>query len=620
MAYASSGSSIAMPRIRLLRIVLFLLAFSICVPVSAQSGNPPPADQVFSLTASRSTEGGLQLDWRIAPGDYLYRDKIAVKPAGGETVAVTTPPGQIKDDPTFGATEVYHDHVAANVAAAGLPAIGQVIVIYQGCAERGICYPPVRKSIDLATMAVTNGVAADPLRGIEAAVPNESRVGSPANISGPDDIASATTRLLSGHVLGMLAAFFGFGLLLSFTPCVFPMIPILSGMLARSGEHLSAKRGFVLSGAYVLAMALAYAALGIAAAWSGQNLQIALQTPTALGVISLVFVALALSMFGFYDLQLPASWADRLSGTVAGKSGSIGGAALLGFGSALIVGPCVTPPLAAALLYVAQTGDLARGAAALFALGLGMGVPLLAFGTFGAGLLPKSGPWLVRIKHVFGFVFIAMAVWMLSRVTPEWLTFELWGACLIGLGLYLGATSALSKKFWCNCRVGPEIPGAIALVCGALLLFGSIPGNDLLRSLPILDSCKTNDEAAAGIDVQTVTSLATFDAAMTTARVTGKPVLLDFSANWCVECKIVDRNVFGNKTVRERMRDVVLIRADMTDYNDDSRALMQRFNVVGPPTMIFLDAQADREIPETRTVGPVDADAFISKIASARGS
>jgi thiol:disulfide interchange protein DsbD len=608
-----------MPRIRLHRIVIFLLAFFIGVPVSAQSGNPPPADQVFSLTASRSTEGGLQLDWRIAPGDYLYRDKIAAKTAAGETVAITTPHGQIKDDPTFGTTEIYHDHVQADIAATDLPA-GQVVIIYQGCAERGICYPPVRKRIDLAAMTVTNGAAADPLQDIEAAVPDQSPVGSQANVSASSDGISATNRLLSGHVLPMLAAFFGFGLLLSFTPCVFPMIPILSGILARSGEHLSAKRGFVLSAAYVLAMALAYAALGVAAAWSGQNLQIALQTPLALGAISVVFVALALSMFGLYDLQLPARWIGRLSGGAAGNRGSIGGAALLGFGSALIVGPCVTPPLAAALLYVAQAGDLVRGASALFALALGMGVPLLAFGTFGAGLLPKSGPWLVRIKHVFGFLFIGMAVWMLSRIVPEFLTLELWGACLIGLGLYLGAASGFSKRFWCNCRVGLEIPGAIALACGALLLFGSIRGNDLLCSLPILDSCATNDEAAAAIDVQTVTSLATFDAAMATARVTGKPVLLDFSANWCVECKIIDRNVLGNRTVRERMRDVVLIRADMTDYNDDSRALMQRFNVVGPPTMIFLNAQAGQEIPETRTVGPVDADTFIGKIANARGS
>jgi thiol:disulfide interchange protein DsbD len=281
-----------MPRIHLQRVVIFLLALFISAPVSAQSGNPPPADQVFSLTASRSTEGGLQFGWSIAPGNYLYRDKIVVKTATGAAVAVSAPSGQIKDDPTFGTTEIYHDHVQAEVAGRNLPTAGQVVVIYQGCAERGICYPPIRKSIDLATLAVMSGAKADLLNDIEVAVPSESRMGSQANIASSDEIASAATRLLSGRILGMLAAFFGFGLLLSFTPCVFPMMPILSGMLARSGEHLSAWRGFALSGAYVLAMGLAYAALGIAAAWSGQNLQVALQTPIALGVISLVFVAL----------------------------------------------------------------------------------------------------------------------------------------------------------------------------------------------------------------------------------------------------------------------------------------------------------------------------------------
>ncbi|MGL5165094.1 MAG: protein-disulfide reductase DsbD [Afipia sp.] len=618
-----------MPGVRLHRVIPFLLGLclylpGITVPVGAQSGNPPPVDQVFALTANRAAEGGLQLDWRIAPGNYLYRDKIIVKTAAGDAVAVTLPPGQIKDDPTFGSTEVYHDSVAADVAMADLPASGHAVITYQGCAERGICYPPVRKSIDLVTMIVTNGAAAAPLRDIQTAAPqtDETReylVPPSAGDPGLQGEVSSTTRLLSGHILAMLAAFFGFGLLLSFTPCIFPMIPILSGMLARSGENLSARRGFTLSGAYVLAMALAYAALGIAAAWSGQNLQIVLQTPIALGVISLVFVALALSMFGFYDLQLPARWADRLSGSVSGTGGSIGGAALLGFGSALIVGPCVTPPLAAALLYVAQTGDLARGAAALFALGLGMGMPLLAFGTFGAGLLPKSGPWLVRIKHVFGFVFIAMAVWMLSRVTPEWLTLALWGAWLIGLGLYCGAGSIVSKRFWRSCRVGLEIPGAIALACGVLFLVGSVAGNNVLRALPPFASLTYNEEVA-GSDVHIVTSPAAFDAAMATARAAGKSVLLDFSADWCIECKAIDRNIFGNKTVQQHLRDVVLIRADVTNYNDASRALMQRFDVVGPPTMIFFDAEAGKEIPQTRTVGPIDADTFIHRLASARRS
>jgi thiol:disulfide interchange protein DsbD len=618
-----------MPGVRLHRVVLLLLGLclylpGITMPAWAQSGNPPPADQVFGLTVKRAAAGGLQLHWRIAPGNYLYRDTIIVKTAAGDAIAVTLPPGQIKDDPTFGATEVYHDSIAADVGVADLPATGHVVVNYQGCAERGICYPPVQKTIDLVTMTVTNGAAAVPLRDVQTAAPQATETREylvPPSAGDPVSQGEepTTTRLLSGHILAMLAAFLGFGLLLSFTPCIFPMIPILSGMLARSGESLSARRGFVLSGAYVLAMALAYAALGIAAAWSGQNLQIVLQTPIALGLISLAFVVLALSMFGFYDLQLPARWADRLSGPVSGKGGSIGGAALLGFGSALIVGPCVTPPLAAALLYVAQTGDLARGAAALFALGLGMGLPLLAFGTFGAGLLPKSGPWLVRIKHVFGFVFIAMAVWMLSRVTPEWLTLALWGACLIGLGLYSGAGSILSKRFWRNRRVGLEVPGAIALACGVLFLVGSVAGNNVLRALPLFASLASYEEVA-GSDVQTVTSPAAFDAAMATARAAGKPVLLDFSADWCIECKTIDRNVFGNKTVQRHMRDVVLIRADMTNYNDASRALMQRFDVVGPPTMIFFDAEAGKEIPQARTVGPIDADTFIRRLASARRS
>lgn len=618
-----------MPGIRLHRVVALLLGLCLYLPgitgpAWALSGNPPAVDQVFALTVNRAAEGGLQFRWRIAPGNYLYRDKIVVKTAVGDAVAITLPSGQIKDDPTFGETEVYHGSVAADVAVSDLPATGQAVITYQGCAERGICYPPVRKSIDLVTMTISNGEAAAPLRDVQTSAPQTDKtrdylVPSPVGNPMSQVESSTTTRLLSGHILVMLAAFFGFGLLLSFTPCVFPMIPILSGMLARSGENLSARRGFMLSGAYVLAMALAYAALGIAAAWSGQNLQIVLQTPIALGVISLLFVVLALSMFGFYDLQLPARWADRLSGSVSGKGGSVGGAALLGFGSALIVGPCVTPPLAAALLYVAQTGDLARGAAALFALGLGMGVPLLAFGTFGAGLLPKSGPWLARTKHVFGFIFIAMAVWMLSRVTPEWLTLALWGAWLIGLGLYFGAAAILSKKFWCNCRVGLEVPGVIALICGVLLLVGSVAGNNVLRALPLFASLASNEDVARS-DVQVVTSPAAFDAAMATARAAGKPVLLDFSADWCIECKAIDRNVFGNKTVQQHMRDVVLIRADVTNYNDASRALMQRFDVVGPPTMIFLDAEAGKEIPQARTVGPIDADTFIRRLASARRS
>jgi thiol:disulfide interchange protein DsbD len=615
-----------MPEIRLHLATFRLLALGAgllfsWIPGLAHSGNPPPIDRVFVLSAAHTAEGGVQLDWRIAPGSYLYRDKIVAMTAAGNAVAIATPAGQVKDDPTFGTTEVYRDRAEATVAAKDLPATGSLVVTYQGCAERGICYPPVRKNIDLVTTAISGADRRSEAPNVNMPEyrPGESAAAPQADSLPAPTASLARLRLLNGYLPATVAAFFGFGLLLSFTPCVFPMIPIMSGMLVRSGENLSMWRGLVLSGVYVLAMAAAYSLLGVVAAWSGQNLQLALQTPVALGAMSLVFVALALSMFGLYDLQLPARWADRLSGSAAFRAGSVGGAALLGFGSALIVGPCVTPPLAAALLYVAQTGDLGRGAAALFALGLGMGLPLLLFGTFGARLLPKSGPWLLRIKHVFGFVFIAMAVWMISRVLPDWLTLEVSGVGFILLGLYLDALSVFSKKaafqkkIWRGWR---EITGVIALFCGVVFMLGAFPGSDLMRLLSFPDPAATRNEGLAA-DFQAVTSPASFDAAMSRARATGKPVLVDFSADWCVECRIIERDVFGSRTVQERLRDLVLIRADMTEYNGDSRALMQRFDVVGPPTMIFLDASTGEEIPRTRSIGAIDLAAFLNRIASA---
>ena len=327
---------------------------------------------------------------------------------------------------SFGQTEVYHNRAQAIVAAELLPRDGDIVVTFQGCAERGICYPPVKVTVDPRMMSIVGGSASrefDTASGkdevqdakLEIAPAPSSPEGSPA----PDQAR------LQGNIFAMLAAFAGFGLLLSFTPCVFPMIPILSGMLARSSDRLTARRGFVLSGTYVLATALAYAVLGVAVAWSGQNLQVALQTPAVLVAMSAVFLTLAVSMFGYYDLQIPQSWQTRLAGK-ASRSGSLGGAAIMGFGSALIVGPCVTPPLAAALIYVAQTGDILRGASALFALGLGMGLPLLAFGTLGAGILPKSGPWLAHTKRLFGFVFVGLAIWIASRVLPDLVIAILW--------------------------------------------------------------------------------------------------------------------------------------------------------------------------------------------------
>jgi thiol:disulfide interchange protein DsbD len=392
------------------------------------------------------------------------------------------------------------------------------------------------------------------------------------------------------------------------------MIPILSGMLARSGEQLTARRGFVLSATYVVSMSLAYASLGLVVAWSGQNLQVALQTPIALGLMSAIFLALALSMFGLYDLQLPQSWQSRLIGAgAARRGGSLGGAAMMGFASALIVGPCVTPPLAAALVYVAQTGNLVRGAMALFALGIGMGLPLLAFGTFGAGILPKSGPWLTGVKQAFGLVFVGMAIWMISRVLPTWAAVELWGAGFAGAGIFLVSSTVFARQ---NRRSWSALPVAAGLAClavGALLIGRSSSGFPRILDQFTASTFASIAEASAA-EFKTVRTPSALDDAIAIARRSGRAVVLDFSAEWCVECKVMDRTVFSDGDVRRHLKDFALIRADATDYNEDTRTLMKAFGVVGPPTIIFLDAQDGKEARDTRIVGPVDATTFLKRL------
>jgi len=594
-----------------LRAIFGFLLF-IVAAAPAQAQRPPSADKVFQLSVAPGAEGALVLNWTIAPGHYLYRDKIQVTSPQGVSLAVQTPGGEMKDDPSFGETEVYHRQAQATVAAKSLRDRGSVQVSFQGCAEQGICYPPITKMVDLATLSI-----AKPEIQFERAASTDNGWISNPNLeqstapSGSDAETAKEASGLYGNFASMLVAFVGFGLLLAFTPCVFPMIPILSGMLAQSGERLTARRGFVLSGVYVVAMALAYASLGVVVAWSGQNLQAALQTPAALGLMSAIFVALALSMFGLYDLQLPQSWQARLIGT-GRRGGSLGGAAVMGFGSALIVGPCVTPPLAAALVYVAQTGDVGRGAAALFALGIGMGLPLLAFGTFGAGILPRSGPWLAHVKHVFGFVFIGLAIWMISRVLSLEGAVALWGVSFIGTGIYLAARKIRANRPGQSRRAWPAAAGVLSFGLGVFLIVASgRPGLlDQFAGLPAFASVAANNAA----EFETVTTSQALDDAMMRARQQGKPVVLDFSADWCVECKVMDRTVLSDAAVLRRLRDFVLIRADATNYNDETRSLMKRFDVVGPPTVIFLRARDGKEAAEARIVGPVDASTFLKRL------
>ena len=594
-----------------------LAAFAVMIAPVAMAGARavPSADDEFQLRAAHGRDGALALDWTIALRTHLYRDRFAAANARGEVVPLIIAPGVTEDDPNLGPTEVYRGTAHAEIAAKDVPASGELDVTYQGCAESGICYPPVTRAVDPATLAISKHESAGPVASGLWSAP-VAAVAPPANTATSSksvDATPAASSALAGGIVPMLAAFFAFGLLLSLTPCVFPMVPILSGVLARSGAGMTRARGFTMSGAYVIASALAYAAFGVAAAWSGENLQAALQTPLVLGLTSLVFVGLALSMFGLYELQLPSAWTSLISRDTPGagrtlRGGGIASAAALGFGSALIVGPCVTPPLAAALIYVAHTGDMVRGASALFAMGLGMGLPLVAFGTFGAGVLPKSGLWLARIKQAFGVVFLALAITMVARVLPDAVPLALWAALAIGAGVFLGALEPLPDSSGPVARVG-KAAGIVGVVYGVALLVGFAGGaSDPLRPLAFVAGDRP--QTSPVLQADTVSSALAFDLAVASARRAGKPIVVDFSAAWCTSCRAFERDVLTDPAIRARLKGATVIRADVTASDADSRSLMRRFGVVGPPTLLFLASSDGAEIADTRLIGEVDKPAF----------
>ncbi len=576
--------------------VLFLTAF-----VNAQT--PPPADKVFSLAASRGSDSTLTLRWEAEPGNYLYRDSLEAR-LDGRQLDIALPAGEEKDDPNFGLVRIFHDSVEGRIS--GLPNAGELEVRYQGCAEQGICYPVIAKTVDLETLAIS---------GVRLGLGGE--VVTDASAQGGDRIAPAATEAdagpaagyLAGNPFAMAAGFLGFGLLLALTPCVFPMIPILSAMLAGAGGRLSTGRGFVLSTVYVLAMSAAYGLVGLVAGWSGANLQMALQTPLALLSAAAVFVALALSMFGFYEIALPEALAARLSG---GRGrGSVVGAAILGLGSALIVGPCVTPPLAAAMLFAVQSGEAARGAAALFFLGLGMGLPLIAFGTFGARILPRSGEWMVRVRQGFGVVFLGVAAMLVSRLLSPPEALALWGVLAIGAGVFLGGFDTIRTTSGWQPRLG-KTAGLVASLYGAALVVGAAGGaGDPLRPLAFMT--RQGTVLTQPLEALRATSPAAFDAAV--AANSGRPILVSFGADWCIVCKS-NEEIMNQPDIRRRLDALPVVGVDVTKQDAGARSLMSRFAVVGPPTLFLLDAEG-HEVPGSRMIGPITADEIAERLLRA---
>jgi len=571
----------------------------------------PTAEQAFRFTAEVSAPDRLRLVWDITDGTFLYREKIRIALEDAPNVTLgpyelpepEIKPDSVRPDGTTGDVAVYHHRIDLPLPllrGSREPTSLKLVIAYQGCAEHGICYPPVTQRITLDLPAATDeltDIAMPRARAPTAYTGPPEAEGDDEPLSESDRIAAA---LAGGNPWATAVLFFGFGLLLAFTPCVFPMVPILSGIIAGQGAAITTRRAFILSLIYVLAMASTYAVAGMLAGLFGANLQAAFQNPWSLGLFALVLVALALSMFGFYELQLPSGLQSRLTAVSNRQQrGTLAGVAVMGLLSALIVGPCVAPPLAGALIFIGRTGDWLLGGVSLFALSLGMGAPLIAIGTSAGKLLPKAGAWMDAVKAVFGVALLAVAILLLQRILPPAVAMALWGLLLICSAIYLGALRQLPptaggwSKLW-------KSLGFCLLTYGVLMLVGTAAGGkdtlQPLRGLGLGGDRVTMRHAV----FKPIRSVADLDRELATA---GRPVMLDFYADWCVSCKELERYTFSDPTVVAELGRFVLLRADVTANDEQDRALMQnRFGISGPPAILFFDSRG-RELRGYRVIG-----------------
>lgn len=565
-------------------------------------------EQAFVVTIDTPAADRAVARWQIAEGYYLYRDKFAfaLRDAEGVTLGShTSPPGVEKVDESFGRSEVYYEQVSFELPLTRNTANAQPVTLevrYQGCADAGLCYPPITKNLPVNLPAAGSAVTA-------ANTPALS-TGSGGFVSEQDRYAQS---LQGGDRLTTLLSFFGVGILLAFTPCVFPMLPILSTLIVGQGATVTTRRAFSLSLAYVLAMAVTYTIAGILAGLFGANLQATFQNPWIIGSFSALFVVLALGMFGFYNLQMPTSWQTKLSElSNRQKGGTLVGAAVMGLLSALIVGPCVAAPLAGALIYIGQTGDAVLGGFALFAMSMGMGLPLLAVGTSAGKWLPKISGWMNTIKAIFGVLLLALAIWMLERIIPPQLGLVLWGVLLIVSAVYMGAFDRLLpdatgwRKLW-------KGSGLVLMLYGALLLVGAASGgNDVLqplRGVSFASSSGTND--AHGQRFTRIKGPDGLNDALAGAK--GKTVMLDFYADWCVSCKEMERNTFSDAKVQAVLADTVLLQADVTANDRQDQALLKQFGLIGPPGIVFFDAHGVEQQPY-RLVGYFGPEEFAAHV------
>ncbi len=575
-----------------------------------------PVDQAFVFSATSPARDLVRLRWDIADDYYLYRDKTKATTTATDVQLgkLSAPGGESQFDEYFGEQVVFRGEMLADLpvsAAAGVTKV-PIEVTYQGCADDGLCYPPTRR-----TVTVTLGSAASGSVASLAAAQGGVRVQSEQD--------ALAQRIREGNLLAVLGTFFGFGLLLAFTPCVLPMVPILSGIIvgAGNGQPVPRGRAFALSLAYVLGMAFTYTVAGAAFAAAGQQAQAFFQKPWIIALFAALFVWLALGMFGLYNLQVPGWLQDRVSRISSRqKHGTLLGTAIMGALSSLIVTACVAPPLVASLAVIGQSGDVFRGGAALFALSLGMGAPLLLVGASAGELLPRAGAWMDTVKQVFGVMLLGVAIWMLSRILPGPLTLGLWAALAFvgGFVLLLRGDRTL--------RGGGDLVrrgvGALAVVYGVIMLVGALAGrSDPLQPLAGLGVPSAAPAGATGKDhggaaFKRIKSVQDFDRELAAAQAAGKPVMFDFYADWCVSCKEMEKYTFTDPVVQNVLADAVLLQADVTANDDLDQALMQRFGILGPPSILFFGLDG-AERPEYRVVGFKKAQEFAAHVDAAFG-